>query len=90
MLLYGAAEMTTRIRRSVMSRGQRRRHGASTRSTVPLAGPVADNSGRSSGNTPRRAIQRDEVTPLLRRTGSTAGPVLMLKITPLADGSVVA
>jgi hypothetical protein len=42
--------------------GQRRRHGASPRSTLPVAGPVANNSGRSSGNTPRRAIQRDEVT----------------------------
>jgi hypothetical protein len=62
-MLYGATEMTASYREEcdVAARVEGE-SPSSRRSTISLAGPVANNSGRRSGITPRRAIQRDKVT----------------------------
>jgi hypothetical protein len=52
------------------------------RSTIPFAGPVANNPGRRSGTRPTRAGRARGLT-LLRRTGSTAGPVLLIDHPPV-------
>jgi hypothetical protein len=62
MLLYGVTEMTYREECDVAARVKGEVTEPARGVPFPLAGPVANNSGRRSGNTPRRAIQRDEAT----------------------------
>jgi hypothetical protein len=64
MLLYGATGMTTSHREEceMSPRGSKEKSPSQPEEYPSFTGPVANNSGRRSGSTPRRAIQRDEVT----------------------------